>query len=111
MPAVSEAMVQAAFDYLNDQADAASQARADLVLSEHRRKRVRAQLLRSAPTGTTDQRNAWAESHDDYWEACKQEAEAVKADNWHRHQKARAMAIIDAWRTLESTMRQTSRVG
>jgi hypothetical protein len=111
MPLITDSMVSAAFDYLNEAADAAAKARADRILAEHKRKKVLAELLLGTEKGSADLRKAAAEAHPDYWEACKAEAEAVRADSWHHHQKGRAVAVIEAWRTEQSNLRQTSRVG
>ena len=111
MPLITERMVQAAFDYLNDAADAAAKARADKILAEHKRKKVFSEMLLEQPSGTADLRRAAAEASPAYWASCKEEAEAVRLDHWHAHQKGKAMAILDAWRTEQSTLRQTSRVG
>lgn len=111
MALISDKAVQAAFDYLNDAADAAAKARADRILSEHKRKKVLAELVMEQKEGSADRRRAAAEADPEYWKSCQEEAEAVRADSWHMHQKARAMAVIDAWRTEQSNLRQTSRVG
>lgn len=108
---ITNRMVEAAFEYLNEAADAAAKARADKILSEHKRKRVFAEELLAQPGGTADLRKAAAEASPSHWEACKEEAEATRLDAWHSHQKGKAMAVLDAWRTEQSTLRQTSRVG
>lgn len=111
MALITEKMVYAAFDYLNDAADAAAKARHDRILTEHSRKKILAELMLEADKKTADLRKAWAESHPVYWEACKAEAEAVRADEWHRMQRAKAEAIIDAWRTENANQRSAGRVG
>ncbi len=110
MPLVSDAMVHAAFDYLHDAADAAAKARADKILSEHKRKKVLGKLILECELKTEGQRKAWAESHDLYWQACEEEAKAAHVDLWHMHQKTRAMAVIEAWRTEQSNQRAAGKV-
>ncbi len=110
MPLITDQMVQAAFDYLHEAADAAAKARADKILTEHRRKKVLAEIMLDADMKTADLRKAFAESHEDYWQACQDEANAVRADTWHSHQKARAMAVIEAWRTEQSNQRAAGKV-
>ena len=107
---VSEEAIQAAFDYLNEQGAKAAQAKADIIIAEFRRKRVRAQLILASKQTTAVMREADAESHPDYWEACQQEAEAAQAMYWHQHQRVRSDAIIEAWRTEQSNSRSLSRV-
>jgi hypothetical protein len=110
MPLVEEKHVQAAFDYLNDGASAAAIARMNKVMAEHTRKSVRARLYLESDQKTQGEKNAAAECHPEYLEACQAEAEAVRADEWHRHQKARADAIISAWRTERSDLRGAMKV-
>lgn len=111
MPLISDKMVHAAFDYLNDAADAAAKGRADRILSEHKRKKVFAEVLLLQSGGSADVRRAAAEASAIYWQACEAEAEAVRVDAWHQHQKGKAMAVIEAWRTEQSNMRSAGRVG
>jgi hypothetical protein len=111
MPLITDKMVQAAFDYLNGAADAAAKARADKLLAEHMRKKVFSELLLEQEKGSADLRRAAVEAHPKYWESCKAEAKAVESDAWHAHQKGRAMAVIDAWRTEQSNLRGATRVG
>jgi hypothetical protein len=108
---ISDTMVHAAFDYLNDAADAAAKARANRILAEYGRKRKLAELILEAPHKTGELRRAWAEAHNDYWLSCEEEAEAIKADEWHRHQRVRAEAVCEAWRTEQANLRGTGRVG
>jgi hypothetical protein len=110
MPLVTEAMLQAAFDYFNEQGPAAAQARADLVIAEYRRKKARAAIILASSERTMMLREAEAECHPDVYDATMAEADAVKAVEWHRHQRARADAIVEAWRTQEATVRGLSRV-
>ena len=103
-------MIQAAFDYLNEQGEAAAQAKADLILAEFRRKKVRAQLILKSERQTMALKEADAESHADYSKACEEEAEAAREMAWHHHQRARTDAIISAWQTQESSRRALARV-
>ena len=111
MPLVTEAMLNAAFDYLNEQGESAAQARADLVIAEYRRKKARAAIILASRERTITLREAEAECHPDVYEASMVEAEATKAVEWHRHQRSRAEAIIEAWRTQEATVRGLARAG
>ena len=111
MPLITDAAVHAAFDYLNEAADAAAKARADRILAEHKRKKVLAEMLLEQTAGSADMRRAAAEASPEYWEACEDEARATRADVWHQHQKGKAMAIIEAWRTEQSNLRSAGKVG
>jgi hypothetical protein len=110
MPLVTDVMVESAFEYLNTQGEAAAQAKADLIIAEHRRKKTRAEIIVRSPERTMGMKEAEAECHPDYWEAGLVEADAAKAVEWHRHNRARAEAIIEAWRTQESTNRSLGKI-
>lgn len=110
MPLIEPKHVEAAFDYLNNAANAAAMARMNRVLAEHKRKSVKAKLYLESEQKTQGDKTAEAESHRDYIDACKKEAEAIRDDEWHRHQKARAEAIIDAWRTEQSNLRGAMKI-
>lgn len=110
MTLITDHMVQAAFDYLNDAADAAAKAKADRILSEHRRKSGLAKLILDSPEETDTRRKAWAESQPVYAGLCEDEAKSVYADEWHRHQRGKAEAVIEAWRTEQANLRIPSRM-
>jgi ABC-type Fe3+-citrate transport system substrate-binding protein len=110
MTLVTDAMIQAAFDYFNEQAEAAAQAKADLVIAEYRRKKTRAGVILHSLERTIALREAEADSHPSVEQACTVEAEATKRVEWHRHMRARAEAIIAAWRTQEANQRGMSHI-
>lgn len=106
---VSDKMIQAAFDYLHEQGAAAAQARADLIIAEYRRKKARGQIILDSIEKTMAMREAEADCHPDYEEACITEAKCAERVEWHRHQLKRAEAIIEAWRTEQSNARTMGR--
>ena len=110
MALVSEDNVQAAFDYLNNAADAAAMAKCNKILTEAKRKSVEASLMRECNDKTQSEKATYAKAHPAYIEACEAEAKAAGDDEWHRHQKARASAVIEAWRTEQANLRGASRV-
>ena len=101
---VTDAMIEAALEYLAQASEPAAAARAERVRSEHNRKRTRARLMYEAD-GPVSIREAHAECHADYEEACEREARAVQNDEWHRLQRGKAEAILEAYRTEEATRR------
>ena len=110
MPLVTEEMLQGAFDYFNEQGAAAAQAKADLVIAEYRRKKARAKIILQSRERTMTLREAEADCHPDVYEACQAEAEATKAVEWHRHNRARADAIVEAWRSEQANIRGMGRM-
>jgi hypothetical protein len=110
MRGISDEACDAAVEYLNDYADAAGQAHADRQLAEYYRKAKRAELILKAPERTQGLKEAWAECHTDYLETCRKEAEAIKQVEWHRHNLARAKAVLDVWRSVNARERELSRI-
>ena len=105
MPLITDAQVQLAFDYLNERSERAASARAARLHCEYKTKAKRAELIRQAPDGPMDLKKAWAESHPEYLVTVEKEVDAVYNDERHREGKAKAMAILDAWRTEQATAR------
>lgn len=110
MPIVTDDMVEAALRYLSENTSATAKAKAARVMAEHERKTTRARLFLAAPEGPIASKEAWAEAHEDYDAACCREADAVQADEYHRAARAKAEAIIEAWRTEQSNIRAAERV-
>ena len=110
MPLVTEENAQAAFDYLNNAVDAAGMARCNKILTEAKRKSIEAKLMRECNDKTQSEKATYANSHPEYLEACEAEAKAAGIDEWHRHQKSRASAVIEAWRTEQANLRGASKV-
>lgn len=111
MKLIDDAVCDAAVEYLNGQADAAAQAYADRDMAKYYREAKRAELMLQAPYKTQGLREAWAESHADYLEVCRQEAQAVKEVRWHQHQMARATTVLDVWRSQNARERGFARIG
>lgn len=109
MSLVTEKLLQSAFEYYHEQGDARAQAAADMIIAERRTRAMKAKLILSSPESTDRRREAWAECHADYHKAVEAEADAAKEVEWHRHQRSRADAIIEAWRTEQSTLRGLAR--
>lgn len=105
MPIVTDEMLEASFSYFRDQAEAAAQAKADLILAEYRRKKTLSRLILESSEKSLGMKEAEALCHPDTEEAYIVEAQCNKVVEWHRHQKARAEAIVQAWQTQESTRR------
>jgi hypothetical protein len=108
---ITEEMVSACFEYLNEGAEAAAQAAADRHIAKHRLDKTYSELMLRAPAGAMDMKKAWAIAQPEYWEACEVEAKTVRVLEWHRHMKVRADAIISGWRTLEASARSIGRMG
>ena len=106
---ITDNHVQSAFDWLEEHADSAAKAKADRILAEHNVKRVKASIWKQAD-GSNGFRDAYADAHDMTQEAVEKLAEAIHRDEWHRTHRAKAEAIIEAWRTEQSNFRAMGKV-
>lgn len=96
---VTDDMIETAIQYLATASEITAAARANRIRAEHKRKRTRAMLILQSQERSATLREAWAEAHDLYSEACEAEAKAVEADEFHRNERNKADTIIAAWQT------------
>jgi hypothetical protein len=101
-------MVEEALNYLSVSSDHISAARAIRLRAEFKRKRVRAKLILESNQPSATMREAWAEAHALYCEACEEEVRAVEADEHARSERNRADTILEVYRTEEATRRAGS---
>lgn len=101
---VTDDMVSNALDYLAQSTEAAAAAKAERIRAEYARKKVRSMIMLDSD-GPIAIREAHAETSEEYEKACEREAEAVRNDEWHRLQRNKAEAIVEAWRTESATVR------
>jgi len=105
---VTDEMVEEALNYLSVSSDHISAARAIRLRAEFKRKRVRAKLILESNQPSATMREAWAEAHALYCEACEEEVRAVEADEHARSERNRADTILEVYRTEEATRRAGS---
>jgi len=102
---IEDVWVEDALQYLATSTDQTASARANRVRAEFTRKRTKANLILRSPESSVAMRDAWAEAHGDYKEACDQEVAAIEADEWHRAQRNKCDTIIEAWRSEQANQR------
>lgn len=102
---VTDEMVEEALNYLATSSDHIAAARAMRLRAEFKRKRVRAKLILESNQPSAVAREAWAEAHSLYHEACEEEVRAVEADEHARAERNKAETIIETYRTEEATRR------
>jgi len=102
---ITDDMLEAAIQYLATSSETIAASRANRLRAEHKRKRVRASLILQANERSATLREAWAEAHELYAEACDNEAKAVEHDEFHRNERNKADVIIEAWRTENANHR------
>lgn len=101
--------VHAAFDWLEANRSASAAAKALKLRAEYNVKKARAQAFLAA-TGNNAEREAQAILSEGYQAAVEEEIECVEADEFHRNQRNRCAALIEAWRTEQSNMRSMGKV-
>ena len=102
---VTDEMVEEALRYLATSSDHIASARAMRLRAEFKRKRVRAKLILESNQSAAITREAWAEAHSLYHEACEEEVRAVEADEHARAERHKADTILEVYRTQEATLR------
>jgi hypothetical protein len=108
---IAESDIEKAVDYLRSSASEAAQARANMKYLAEFLKSRRAQVM-IAQTGMS---NAAAETHalasPEYLAVLDGYKVAVEQDAKHQFKREAAAALIDAWRTQQSTLRAEGRLG
>lgn len=107
---VTEEMMGAALQFLSENTMATAKAKADRVMAEYARKRCRARLIVESNQTSFAMKEASAEASEAYLQACQFEADAVERDEYFRAARAKAEAIIEAWRTENANIRAAERV-
>jgi hypothetical protein len=110
---ITEKQVQWAMDILIDRDSTAAKTRA---ANEHMGDLtavVLAKLINDAPDSlkSADARKAWALAQPSYTEHLEQKKMLAEMDFKARDRRSAASAIIDAWRTEQSSARLAARVG
>lgn len=102
---ITDEMMEVALEFLATSSETISAARANRLRAEFKRKRVRAKLILQSNQSSAIAREAWAEAHELYHEACEEEVKAVEADEYARSERNKADTIIETYRTEEATRR------
>lgn len=105
---ITDEAIEEALNYLSTSADIAAAARGGRLRAEFERKRVKSRLILQSNEKSLGLREAWAECHPDYTEACEAEVKALEADEYYRNKRNACDAIIEAWRTENANQRAGS---
>lgn len=105
---IADEAIEEALNYLSTSSEMAAAARASRLRAEFERKRIRSQLILQSNEKTLGLREAWAECHQSYADACEKEIIAVEHDEYYRNKRNACDAIIEAWRTESSNNRAGS---
>lgn len=106
---LTDEQVQAAFDWILRDSAATAAARAQVLRTEFRMKKVHARLMLQAD-GAMDVRKATATCHPEYEAAS--EAYFAAEEEWTRQleQRRKCELIVEAWRTQSSNERGIQRM-
>jgi len=109
---IKEETLEAALEWLKENAPRAAKARADRMYLEEWIPSLRAQLSARyiADGDSAAASDIKAKAHEDYQTAIKGYREAVEADEYMRWHRARADAIIEVWRTSSANQRSIVKV-
>lgn len=107
---MSDAAAEAALHFLNDHAEKAGIARAQMTYFEHFRKSELARLKRQSPERTDAGKEAWARAHPEYDVVLKAQWEAIKEYETLSWKKTHAEATISAWQTSNANRRGAGRI-
>ena len=105
---VADEAIEEALEYLATSSETAAAARAARLRGEFERKRIRSRLILQSNEKTMGMKEAWAECHPDYVDACEKELTAVEADEYYRNKRNACDAILEAWRTENANNRAGS---
>jgi hypothetical protein len=110
---ITDKQVQWAMDILIDRDSNAARTRAANEHMDDLTAIVLAKLINDAPEGlrSADARKAWALAQPQYEAHIDQKRAIAEMDFKARDRRAAASAIIDAWRTEQSSARLAARVG
>jgi hypothetical protein len=106
---LTEAHVNAAFDWMLANSDIIGAARGMQIRTEYQVGQVRARLMRASQESSADKRRAEAEAADDYAIACEKHAQAEAEWERLRDQRNKCELIIEAWRSIQANERGLQR--
>lgn len=96
--------MDAALEYIATSGEDAAAAKGERILAEHGVKQAKARVFLTYQ-GSVAEREANAIASPEYAAAVQREARAVKEDEYHRTQRAKYEAVIEAWRTQSANER------
>jgi hypothetical protein len=108
---ISDDQIQEAFDYLNDNATDAAQARANRLYLEDYTRVLKARLMGQSNEKHNNAQERYAYASPEYAVHLEALKTAIEKDETHRW-KLKAMEVrIDAWRTEQSNYRAMGKIG
>lgn len=109
---IDDTKLEAALDWLKDNAAKAAKARAERVYLEEWIGSIRAQLASKAIEAgkSASAAEIEAKAHPDYQAALKGYREAVEADELMRWHRTRADAVIEVWRSNQANLRAQGKI-
>lgn len=107
---LTDDQIQAAFDHLQETGDDIGAAKAMVIRTDYKVKRVYARLFLSAPEGSVEHKKCWVLMHGEYEQATEAHADAEGRWETLKDERNKAQLVLECWRTIESTARSLGRV-
>lgn len=102
---MSDEAAEEALNFLNDNANKAGLAKAQMIYMENYRKTVLARLKRASTEKTDAGRDTEARAHKDYEEICVAQYQAIVEYEQLFWKRTAAEATLEAWRTRSANQR------
>lgn len=102
---MSDDAAEAALNFLLENAEAAGQARAQMIYMEHWRKSELARLKRASPEKTDAAKEAWARAAPEYQVVLDAQWEATRVYESLSWRRTHAEATLESWRTKSANAR------
>ena len=106
---IEQSEVEKGLRYMREHAHDLASAKANRIYITHYLKSCHAMLYSEAPGKTVEDKKNWAYAHPDYLEQLKALKIAVQEEETHRWGMESAEALVQTWRTQESTNRMIDR--
>jgi hypothetical protein len=106
---ITEEAMQAAADYLLENAELAAAAKAELILAKEAKQTAYDKVFMHAE-GSIKYREAYAQCSPEHQEAIKRYAEAERTVEYHRRRHASVVAVTEAWRSQTAYLRDLGRL-
>lgn len=102
---IPEKDIEAAVDYLRDNARKAGRVRAQRIYMDEFRKTVKAQIMREEPGVSIGAQESRAYADPRYAQHLEAMRTAIEEDEYHRWMMVAAQARIECWRTEQANLR------
>lgn len=107
---ITEEMVEAAVLYLGEDPHPCALAKAEMIHAENLRKKKYCELFLKAEGKTVAEREAWAQTHNEFDAAQSNEVDKIRDYENQRSKTVSAQTITEMWRSIQANNRAADRV-